>query len=181
MFFFKIEGKKKMKILPILKYGEEILHRVSEPVTEINQSIIDLAYKMIETMHSAPGIGLAGPQVGVGKRIITVDLSVGKDPNELFVLINPEIKLKEGEEILEEGCLSLPGISEKIIRPSKIIVTGLDLEGKEKEIEASGLLARVFCHEVDHLNGKFIIDRLSPLKRSLLKRKIIKQIKTGKW
>ncbi len=170
-----------MEILPILKYGDKVLHQISEPIKDINQTIVDLAQKMIETMHSAPGIGLAAPQVGISKRIITVDLSVGKDPKQLIILINPEIQIEEGEEVLEEGCLSLPGISENVVRPSKILVRGFDLEGKEKEIEALGLLARVFCHEVDHLNGKFIIDRLSPLKRSLLKRKIIKQIKSGKW
>lgn len=170
-----------MKVLPILKYGDEILHRKSEPINNINDAIIELAQKMVQTMHSAPGIGLAAPQVGVSKRLITIDLSVGKDPSKLIILINPEILEEEGEEILEEGCLSLPGISENVPRPSKILVRGIDLKEKERTIEASGILARAFCHEVDHLNGKFFIDRLSYLKRSLIKRKILKQIKEGKW
>ncbi|MFQ6083969.1 MAG: peptide deformylase [Candidatus Aminicenantia bacterium] len=170
-----------MTNLPILKYGNPILHQVSEVIENIDQSIIDLAKKMIETMHAAPGVGLAAPQVGIGKRLITVDLSVGKDPSQIIILINPEIKVEEGEEVLEEGCLSLPGISEKIPRPAKILIRGLDLEGKEKEFEASNILARTFCHEIDHLNGKFIIDRLSPLKRNLFKRKIRRQIKAGVW
>ena len=170
-----------MKILPILKYGDEILHKKSEPINNINEAIIELAHKMVETMHAAPGIGLAAPQVGVGKRLITIDLSVGKDPSELIILINPEILEEDGKEILEEGCLSLPGISENVPRPSKILVKGIDLDGKERKIEASGILARAFCHEVDHLNGKFFIDHLSYLKKNLIKRKILKQIKEGKW
>ncbi len=170
-----------MKVLPILKYGDEILHKKSEVVKDIDELIVDLAHKMVQTMHAAPGIGLAAPQVGVGKRIITVDLSVGKNPSQLIILINPEIIEEEGEEILEEGCLSLPGISENVARPSRILVRGIDLNGKEKEIEATGILARAFCHEVDHLNGKFFIDRLSYLKRNLIKKKILKQIKEGKW
>ncbi|MCP2520024.1 peptide deformylase [Candidatus Aminicenantes bacterium AC-335-A11] len=170
-----------MKVLPILKYGNEILHRKAEPINNINEAIVELAQKMVQTMHAAPGIGLAAPQVGVGKRLITIDLSVGKDPSKLIILINPEILEEEGEEILEEGCLSLPGISENVARPSKILVKGIDLDGKERKIEAFGILARAFCHEVDHLNGKFFIDRLSYLKRNLIKRKILKQIKEGKW
>jgi peptide deformylase len=131
-------------------------------------------------MYAAPGIGLAAPQVNEGKRLITVDLSVGEDNQNLIILVNPELISQEGEVIYEEGCLSVPNINEKVVRPSHVIVKGIDLKGNEKIVEAEGLLARVFCHEIDHINGKLFIDHLSLLKKSLIKKKLKRAIQAGK-
>lgn len=163
-----------MPVLKIVTYGNPVLTRVAEPVKEINQEICDLAHDMVLTMHAAPGIGLAAPQVSVSWRVITVDLSVGERPEELLILINPEILEKEGETYTEEGCLSVPGIEEKVRRPAKIRVRGLDLEGKEREVSATGTLARVFSHEIDHINGRLFIENLTPLKKALIKKKLKK-------
>jgi len=165
-----------MAVRKIVKFGHPVLHRRADPVLEINEEIITLARDMVETMHLAPGIGLAAPQLGMGQRLITVDLSVGEKPDELIILVNPEILEEEGETIEEEGCLSVPEIREKVIRPRRVLVRGLTLEGKEVEIEARNLLARVFSHEIDHLEGRLFIDRLSPLKRSLIRRRLKKQL-----
>lgn len=159
----------------IIKFGHPVLHRRAEPIININEEIVTLARDMVETMYLAPGIGLAAPQVGVSQRLITVDLSLGEKPDELIILINPEILEEEGEAIEEEGCLSVPEIREKVRRPDRLKIRGFNLEGKEIEMEAYGLLARVFSHELDHLEGKFFIDRLSPLKRSLIYRRLKKQ------
>ncbi len=126
-------------------------------------------------MHSAPGIGLAAPQVNQSVRLITADLSVGEKNEDLIILINPEILNHEGEQIMEEGCLSFPGINEKVTRPNKVTVKGIDLKEKEIEIKAEGLLARILCHEIDHINGKLFISHLSPLKRRLIKKKFNKE------
>jgi len=160
----------------IRKYGDEVLRKKASEIKEINGEIVELSREMVETMHEAPGIGLAAPQIGESIRLITVDLSVGEDPKELIVMINPEIKEKEGEEIGEEGCLSLPGVVDNVKRPYRILVKGYDLNGKEREIEAEGLLARVFCHEVDHLDGVLFIDRLSPLKKRIAIKKLKKTL-----
>jgi peptide deformylase len=167
-----------MPVLKIITYGNPILAKRAEPVQKIDQELRDLAHNMVLTMHAAPGIGLAAPQVSVSKRLITVDLSVGERPEDLIILANPEILEKEGETYMEEGCLSVPGIEEKVSRPAKVKVKGLDLEGEEKFIEASGTLARVFCHEIDHINGRLFIQNLTPLKRALIKKKLKKQQKS---
>lgn len=164
--------EKDIPILDILTYGNSILRKRAKEIRNIDSHIDNLALGMVKTMYAAPGIGLAAPQVNHSLRLITVDLSVGEKSQELIILINPEILSQEGESILEEACLSVPEISEKISRPYRILVKGMDLKGKEKTIEAEGLLARVFCHEIDHLNGKLLIDRLSPLKKNLLKKKL---------
>jgi len=169
-----------MPVLQILKYGNSILAKKAEPVKKIDIDILELAQNMVQTMHAAPGIGLAAPQVNVSKRIITVDLSAGEKSEDLIILINPELMSQEGEVILEEGCLSVPDIQEKVARPLKVVIKGLDLEGKEKIIEAENLLARVFCHEIDHINGKLFIEHLSPLKKTLIKRRLKKKLETGK-
>jgi peptide deformylase len=158
----------------ILKLGHPTLTQTSAPVTEVDAEIRTLVRDMIETMHKAPGIGLSAPQLDVRKRVITVDLSVGEDPEALYVLINPEIVSREGKVVREEGCLSVPEIYEKVARPQSIVVTGLDAEGKELTIEATDILARAFCHEIDHLDGKLFVDYLSPLKRSLIRKKFKK-------
>lgn len=168
-----------MPILSIVKYGNLILTTKAKSVEAIDEEILDLAANMILTMHAAPGIGLAAPQVNVGKRLITVDLSVGEKPDDLIVLINPEFLEGEGEAVSEEGCLSVPGIQEKVERPARVLVKGIDLQGREKVIEARGLLARVFCHEIDHINGKLFIEHLSPLKKALIKKKLRKERASG--
>src|SRR5512136_3037596 len=164
-----------MPVLKIITYGDPVLTRRAESVKEIDAEIRELAHDMFLTMHAAPGIGLAAPQVSVSRRVITVDLSVGERPEELYVLINPEITEKEGEIYTEEGCLSVPGIEEKVRRPAKVKVRGLDLEGKEKVLTASGTMARAFCHEIDHIDGRLFIENLTPLKKALIKKKLKKQ------
>ncbi len=170
-----------MSVLKIRKYGDEILREKAEEVKDINGELVDLARAMVETMYQAPGIGLAAPQVGESLRLITVDLSLGENPGELIIMINPRIVEKEGSVVDEEGCLSIPGFYEKVKRPKRVLVKGYDLNGKEIEIEAEDLLARVLCHEVDHLEGRLFIDLLSPLKRSFIKREIKKKMKAGEW
>ncbi len=169
-----------MPILQIVKYGNPILTKRAEEIKNIDKYIEELAQNMVQTMYAAPGIGLAAPQVNVSKRLITVDLSVGEDSQNLIILVNPEFTSQEGEVIYEEGCLSVPDISEKVVRPSHVVVKGTDLKGNEKIIEAEGLLARAFCHEIDHINGKLFIDHLSFLKKSLIKKKLKRAVQTGK-
>lgn len=169
-----------MSILEIVKYGNPILTKKAEEIINLDKYIEELAQNMVETMYAAPGIGLSAPQVNVSKRLITVDLSVGENSQDLIILINPEITNQEGEVIYEEGCLSVPDISEKVVRPSRVMVKGIDLKGNEKIIEAEGLLARALSHEIDHINGKLFIDHLSLLKKSLIKKKLKRAVQTGK-
>ncbi|MCX8160859.1 MAG: peptide deformylase [Candidatus Saccharicenans sp.] len=164
-----------MALLEIITIGHPTLARRALPVENINQEIVELARNMVETMHQAPGIGLAAPQVNVGLRLITIDLSVGENRDDLIIMVNPEIIEAEGEQVSEEGCLSVPGIYEKVARPLRILVRGHNLDGREVRLEASDLLARVFCHEIDHLDGKLFVDRLSPLKRRLLRSRLKKE------
>jgi len=167
--------EKEKTIFEIVTIGNPVLTEKSEKIEDINQGIIELAQGMVRTMHAAPGIGLAAPQVDRGIQLITIDLSVGEKSDDLIVLANPEILHQEGESVLEEGCLSVPGINEKVTRPFQIVVKGIDLDGRERLYEADGLLARVFCHEIDHVNGKLFIDHLSPLKKSLIRKKLQQQ------
>ncbi|UCE39813.1 MAG: peptide deformylase [Candidatus Aminicenantes bacterium] len=162
-------------ILEIVTIGDPILNRKADKIRNIDQHVCDLAQRMVKTMHSAPGVGLAAPQVNQSIQLITVDISLGENNTDLIVLANPEILQKEGETVLEEGCLSVPGINEKVTRPYRVVVKGIDLDGKEKIIEAEDLLARIFCHEVDHINGKLFIEHLSHLKKSLIRKKLQKQ------
>jgi len=168
-------------LLPILKFGAAELKTPSHPVDFFNAELQKIAQNMIETMYGAPGIGLAAPQVGLNIRLATIDLSVGEDATQLISICNPEIVSMEGEQKSEEGCLSIPEFSETISRPRKLVVKGLDIHGDEIRIEAEGLLARCFCHEVDHLNGVLFIDHLSALKRNLIRNKIKKMAKSGEW
>jgi peptide deformylase len=163
-----------MAVREILIIGDPILARKADPVERIDAEIVRLAKDMVETVHAAPGIGLAAPQVGAGKRVIVVDLSVGEDKDQLHVLVNPEVVAAEGEDVCEEGCLSVPDIREKVLRPRRVKVRGLDLEGRTVEIEGEDLLARALCHEIDHLEGVLFVDRLSSLKRALIKKKLKK-------
>jgi peptide deformylase len=168
-----------LPVLSIKTFGHKSLSQVAVPVHNIDAFIVELARDMVETMHLAPGLGLSAPQVDVSRRLITVDLSVGKNSQDLIILVNPEITEKDGEITAEEGCLSVPGIYEKVTRPARVGIKGLDMEGRERTYEATEILARVFCHEIDHLNGKLFLDRLSPLKRQLLKRKLRKGLETS--
>jgi len=169
-----------MAVREILIIGDPVLTRRSEPVDAVTEDIVRLARDMVETVHAAPGIGLAAPQVGLNKRVIVVDLSVGEDPDALHILVNPEIVAKEGEAICEEGCLSVPDIKEKVARPYRVVVRGLDLEGRPVEIEGEDLLARAFCHEIDHLDGILFVEKLSALKRTLIKKKFKKRAAAAK-
>jgi peptide deformylase len=165
-----------MAILQICTYPKAVLSQRAEPITEIDEEVVTLVDHMAETMYSAPGIGLAATQVGVAKQILVADIAPRTPESELIVLINPEIVAAEGEVIFEEGCLSVPDYQAEVKRHEKVTVRGLNLKGEEVEIEAEGLLAVVLQHEIDHLNGKLFIDRLSKLKRDLYKRRVRKQL-----
>jgi len=167
--------QKEKTILEIVTIGNPVLNRKADRIMNIDQNVCDLASRMVHTMHFAPGLGLAAPQINRSIQLITIDLSVGEKKEDLIVLANPEILHKEGETILEEGCLSVPGINEKVVRPYRVVAKGMDLDGKERIFEAEDLLARVFCHEIDHINGTLFIDHLSPLKKSLIRKKMQKQ------
>jgi len=168
-------------IRPIVLWGSEVLDNPSDPVANISGDEVQLVQDMIETMYKAPGVGLAAPQIGVSKRIMVTDTTSGEKKDHLFTLVNPEIVETEGEQLEEEGCLSIPGFSANVVRPKKVVLRGLDLEGKEVFIEGSDLLARAFCHEMDHLDGKFFLDHLSFIKRDMIKRRIKKLMRQGKW
>jgi peptide deformylase len=169
-----------MAIREILIIGDPILTKKATPVEVVDEEVVRLARDMVETVHAAPGVGLAAPQVGVGKRVIVVDLSLGENEDELHVLINPEITATEGEAVCEEGCLSVPDIREKVARPYRVRVRGLDLRGRPVEVEGEDLLARALCHEIDHLDGILFVEKLSPLKRALIKKKFKKSAAAAK-
>ena len=166
---------------PIRLYGAEVLEKPSEPLANISDVEIRLVQDMVETMYKASGVGLAAPQVGVAKRIMVTDPTAGEKKNQIITIVNPEIVASEGEQFEDEGCLSLPGFSAVVRRPQKVILRGLDLEGKEITVEGENLLARAFCHEMDHLNGVLFLEHLSFLKRDMIKRKIRKLMKQGEW
>jgi peptide deformylase len=168
-------------IRPILKYGDELLHDVARRVDVVTPEIERLIDVMVETMYSAPGIGLAAPQVGAPWRIFAVDLSQGRDPLGLIVMINPEFVERDGVQLEEEGCLSVPGFNATVVRPVHAVVKGLDRGGNEHQIDGNGLLARAFQHEMDHLDGTLFVDRLRGIKRDLIVRKIRKLTRAGKW
>lgn len=160
-----------MAVLEIRKYPDEVLKKKASEITDIDGNIQKLIDDMIETMYKSNGIGLAAPQVGVSKRLIIVDISPREENNSLIVMINPQIVSTEGELLSEEGCLSLPGFITRLKRNEKIFVKGVDRKGKEIEIETNGLLGRAIQHEIDHLDGILLIDRISPLKRELFRKK----------
>ena len=168
-------------IRPILKYGDQVLHEAAQPVGAITREIDRLVEDMIETMYAAPGIGLAAPQVGVPARIFVIDLSIGRNPADLIVMINPEFVERDGMQLEEEGCLSVPGFNATVVRPERAVVKGLDRTGEEQHREGTGLLARAFQHEMDHLDGTLFVDRLRGIKRDLIVKKIRKLARSGKW
>ena len=170
-----------MAILSILRYPDARLHKVAAPVTVFDAALKALVRDMAETMYAAPGIGLAANQVGVGKRVCIVDLSVGETPGELKVLINPRIVETGGADTAEEGCLSFPDITLDLERPQTATVEAQGLDGKTFRIEAEGLLARAMQHEIEHLEGRTFLQNVSSLRRELVKRQIKKRIKAGDW
>jgi peptide deformylase len=168
-------------IHPIVKYGDPVLETPSTPVAAFDEDVQKLVADMFESMYAAAGVGLAAAQIGVGLRITVIDVSNGKNPEAKIVCANPEIIHAEGEQREEEGCLSVPGFRGYVARPQYVTVRAMDAAGKEFEMRGEGLLARAFCHEIDHLNGVLFISHLSMLKRDMIKRKIRKLKKAGEW
>ena len=169
------------KIYPIVKYGDPVLERPAATVKTFDADLAELAEDMFASMYAAQGVGLAAPQIGKGIRLTVVDVSNGKNPEAKIILVNPEITHAEGEVREEEGCLSIPGFRGYVIRPQFVTVKAQNLKGEPFEIRGENLLARAFCHEIDHLQGILFIQHLSMLKRDLIKRKIKKLRKEGEW
>ncbi len=168
-------------IRPLLRHGAPVLHRPADPVPTVTPEIQSVIDDLIQTMYAAPGIGLAAPQIGVPLRIFVVDVTAGRSSGELVVVVNPEFVERDGMQVEEEGCLSVPGFNASVVRPARVVVKGLDRDGVERTVEAKGLLARAFQHEIDHLDGTLFIDRLRGIKRDLIVRRIQKLKRSGKW
>ena len=162
-----------MALLPILRYPDPRLHTIAQPVESVDDEIRQLVADMAETMYEAPGVGLAATQVNVHRRVVVIDVT--EDKSGLIALINPEIIERSGEQVCEEGCLSVPGIYEKVTRAERVKVRALDEKGQSREIEADGLLAVCIQHELDHLDGKVFVEYLSSLKLSRIKSKLAKK------
>ena len=169
------------KVYPIVKYGDPILEKPTAPIKEFDAALEELVADMFASMYAAQGVGLAAPQVGLGIRITVIDVTGGKNPEAKIVLANPEIIHAEGEVREEEGCLSLPGFRGYVMRPQFVTVKAQNAKGESFEIRGENLLARAFCHEIDHLHGILFIQHLGMLKRDLIKRKIKKLKKQGEW
>ncbi len=169
-------------IYPIVKYGQPVLEQSAQPVTDFDTpELHKLIEDMFESMYAARGVGLAAPQIGIGKRVAVIDISTGEDPAQKIVLINPRIVAREGSQTGEEGCLSLPTFREPVTRASRVTVRAQDARGAEFEMTGEDLLARAFQHETDHLDGTLYLNYVSPLKRDLIRRKIRKLQKNGEW
>ena len=168
-------------IYPIVKYGNPVLEKTAEPVTVFDGELKRLIEDMFESMYAAHGVGLAVPQIGIGKRLAVVDITFKEDPDAKLVLVNPVIIHTEGRHTQNEGCLSVPEFREPVTRPRKVTIRAQDADGNVFERTGEDLLARAFLHETDHLNGKLYIHHLSALKRDLMKRKIRKLMKAGEW
>ena len=169
------------KIYPIVKYGDPVLEKAGAAIKKFDAELETLSEDMFASMYAAQGVGLAAPQVGKSIRMAVVDVSSGKNPEAKIVLVNPEIIHAEGEVREEEGCLSIPGFRGYVVRPQFVTVRAQNLKGESFEIRGENLLARAFCHEIDHLNGVLFLTHLSMLKRDLIKRKIKKLRKEGEW
>jgi peptide deformylase len=169
------------KLYPIVKYGDPVLEKPGAAIHKFDAELQELAEDMFASMYAAQGVGLAAPQIGKGIRLAVVDVSTGKNPEAKIVLVNPEIVHAEGEVREEEGCLSIPGFRGYVIRPQFVTVRAQNVKGESFEIRGENLLARAFCHEIDHLNGVLFLQHLSMLKRDLIKRKIKKLRKEGEW
>jgi len=170
-----------MAVLPIVKYGDPVLRTPTSRVETIDREIQDLIDDMVETMYAAPGVGLAANQVGVSKRLMIIDLTVGEEPGNLHVFINPDFIEKKGEIIEDEGCLSIPDFVEVVTRPEITTVRYQDREGTWKEMTGEGLMARALNHEIDHLDGKLYIDYLRGLRKERMMKKIARIVRTGGW
>jgi peptide deformylase len=168
-------------IRPILRYGDSLLHQPASEVAAVDDSVRQLIDDMIQTMYAAPGVGLAATQVGVPRRVFVIDLSVGRRAADLIVMVNPVFVERDGMQLEEEGCLSVPGFNATVVRPARAVVRGLDRSGTEQTIEGRELLARAFQHEMDHLDGTVFIDRLRGIKKDLIVRRIHKLKRTGRW
>jgi peptide deformylase len=169
------------KIYPIVMYGDPILEKTTAPISEFTEELEELTEDMFASMYAAQGVGLAAPQIGKNLRLTVVDVTAGKNPEAKIVLINPEIIHAEGEKREEEGCLSIPGFRGYVVRPLFVTIKAQNAKGEHFEIRGEDLLARAFCHEIDHLNGILFIQHLSMLKRDLIRRKIKKLRKQGEW
>jgi len=169
------------KIYPIVKYGDPVLEKPAATVKKFDAELEALAEDMFASMYAAQGVGLAAPQIGKSIRLAVVDVSNGKNPEAKIVLVNPEVIHAEGEVREEEGCLSIPGFRGYVIRPQFVTIKAQNAKGEPFEIRGENLLARAFCHEIDHLNGILFLQHLSMLKRDLIKRKIKKLRKEGEW
>jgi peptide deformylase len=165
-----------MSVAKIRIYPDPILQTRAAEIEKIDERVVRLAGVMAETMYSAPGVGLAAPQIGVSERIICIDVRSPEEEKELITLINPVIIEAEGRYVGEEGCLSVPEIRENVSRALRVVVRGLDLSEQQREIETVGLLARALQHEIDHLDGILFIDRISRLKRRIIQRKLRKRL-----
>ena len=168
-------------IRPILRYGADVLHAPAAPVGDITREVRRLIDDMVETMYAAPGIGLAAPQIGVGLRIFVADVSAGRNASDLLAFLNPEFVERDGMQLEEEGCLSVPGFNATVARPARVVLKGLDRDWRDQVVEATGLLARCFQHEMDHLEGTVFVDRLRGLQKDLIVRRIRKLTRHGKW
>ena len=169
------------KIYPIVKYGDPILEKPAKTIAQFDAELEELAEDMFASMYAAQGVGLAAPQIGKSIRLAVVDVTSGKNPEAKIVLVNPEIIHGEGEKREEEGCLSIPGFRGYVVRPQFVTIKAQNLKGEPFEIRGEDLLARAFCHEIDHLNGILFLAHLSMLKRDLIRRKIKKLKKQGEW
>jgi peptide deformylase len=168
-------------IYPVVKYGHAVLEKPTARVEKFDEELAKLCEDMFESMYAANGVGLAAPQIGIGKRLAVIDVTVGKNPEAKIVLANPEIIHMEGEQREEEGCLSVPGFRGNVARPLYVTIRAQDAAGETFERNAEGLLARAFCHETDHLDGVLFLKHLSMLKRDLIRRRIRKLQKAGDW
>lgn len=165
----------------IVRYGDPRLTAANAEVDPDDPELAALLADMLATCHAAPGIGLAAPQIGVNRRVAIVDLSVGADPGQIIVLVNPVVLEVTGEQREEEGCLSVPDVTEKIARPTRVVVRAADETGATREVEGTGLLARALCHETDHLNGMLFLQHLRGLKREMVLRRLDKAKAKGLW
>jgi len=170
-----------LAVLPIVKYGDPVLRNPTQPVGDIDAALQKLIDDMVDTMYAAPGVGLAANQVGIGKRLTVIDLTVGKKPGNLHILINPELVEMEGQITEEEGCLSIPDFVENVTRPERVKVRFTDRNGQQREMRGEGLMARALCHEIDHLNGNLYIDHVRGFKKDRMLKKIQKLAKSGMW